>query len=58
MHSHPEIKPIEAAAAASRATLKQRVLVACYLTAAAVAMLGWLSAFSWAATEVAKLLLT
>jgi len=56
MHSHPEIRSIEAAAA-SRATLKQRVLVACYLTAAAVAMLGWLSAFSWAAAEVAKLLL-
>ena len=56
MHSHPEIRSIEAAAA-SRATLKQRVLVACYLTATAVAMLGWLSAFSWAAAEVAKLLL-
>jgi hypothetical protein len=43
--------------AASKGTLKQRALVACYLTAAAIAMLGWLSAFSWAATEVAKLLL-
>jgi hypothetical protein len=58
MHGHTEITPVEAAAAASRATIKQRVLVACYLTAAAVAMLGWLSAFSWAAAEVAKLLLT
>ena len=57
MHSHPEIRSPKATAA-SRATLKQRVLVACYLTAAAVAMLGWLSAFSWAAAEVAKLLLT
>jgi hypothetical protein len=57
MHGHTEITPVEAAAA-SRATIKQRVVVACYLTAAAVAMLGWLSAFSWAAAEVAKLLLT
>jgi hypothetical protein len=37
--------------------MKQRVLVACYLTAATIAMLGWLSAFSWVATEFAKLLL-
>ena len=56
MHSRPEIRPIKAAAV-SRGTWKQRVLVACYLTAAAVAMLGWLSAFSWAAAEVAKLVL-
>ena len=56
MHSRPEIRPIKAAAA-SRGTWKQRVLVAGYLTAAAVAMLGWLSAFSWAATEVAKMVL-
>jgi len=56
MHSHPEIRTTEAAAA-RRATWKQRVLVACYLTAATIAMLGWLSAFSWAAAEVAKLLL-
>jgi hypothetical protein len=55
MHSHPEIRSIKAAAA-SRATLKQRVLIACYLTAIAVAMFGWLSAFSWAAAEVAKFL--
>jgi hypothetical protein len=55
MPSHPEITSIETAAA-SRATLKQRVLIACYLTAIAVAMFGWLSAFSWAAAEVAKFL--
>ena len=38
-------------------SMKERALVAGYLTAAAVAMLGWLSAFSWAATEVAKMVL-
>jgi hypothetical protein len=41
----------------SKSTLKQRALVASYLTAAAVAMLGWLSAFGWVVTEIAKLLL-
>jgi len=56
MHIRPEIRPTKAAAASS-GTWKQRVLVAGYLTAAAVAMLGWLSAFSWAAAEVAKLVL-
>ena len=43
--------------AASNITLKQRALVACYLTAITIVMLGWLSAFGWAAAEVAKLLL-
>ena len=57
MPSNLEITPVKAAAP-RRATLKQRVLLACYLTAAFIAMLGWLSAFSWAAAEVAKLLLT
>jgi hypothetical protein len=56
MRNHTEITPVEAAARG--ATVKQRILVACYLTAAVVAMLGWLSAFSWAAAEFAKLLLT
>ena len=55
MHGHTEITPFEATAV-SRATLKQRVSLACYLTATAVAMLGWLSAFGWAAATVAKLL--
>jgi hypothetical protein len=44
--------------AASKSTLKQRALVACYLTAITIAMLGWLSAFGWAAAEVAKLLIS
>lgn len=55
MHDHTETT--RDAAAASKGTFQQRILVACYLMAAAVAMFGWLSAFSWAAVEVAKLLL-
>ena len=44
---------------ASKSTLKQRAFVACYiLTAITIAMLGWLSAFGWAAAEVAKLLIS
>ena len=53
MHGHTEITPFEAVAV-GRATLKQRFSVACYLTATAVAMLGWLSAFGWAAATVAN----
>jgi len=44
--------------AASKDSLKQRALVAGYLTAITIAMLGWLSAFCWAAAEVAKLLIS
>jgi len=40
------------------ATWRQRLLIGCYLTATAVAMLGWLSAATWAAAEIAKLLFT
>jgi hypothetical protein len=58
MHSPTEITPVKEAAAESKATLKQRVLLACYLTASVVAMLGWLAAFGWAAAGVAELLLT
>jgi hypothetical protein len=57
MHGPTEITPVKEAAA-SRGTFKQRVLLACYLTASVVAMLGWLAAFGWAAAEVAELLLT
>ena len=56
MRSSTGTTPI-APVAASKNTLKQRALVACYLTAITIAMLGWLSAFGWAAAEVAKLLL-
>jgi hypothetical protein len=40
-----------------KSTLKQRALVACYLTAVTIVMLGWLSAFGWVAAEVTKLLI-
>lgn len=43
--------------AASKGTLKQRALLACYLTAITIATLGWLSALGWVAAEVAKVLL-
>jgi hypothetical protein len=39
------------------ATNRDRLFTACYLAAAAVAMLGWLSAFGWATVVVAKWLL-
>jgi hypothetical protein len=43
---------------ASRRTWRQRALVATYLVAITIAMLGWLSAFGWAAAEVVKLLIS
>jgi hypothetical protein len=39
-----------------KATFKERALVATYSTAAAVAMLGWLSALGWAITEILLLI--
>ena len=53
MNSHTEIISIEAAAV-STATLKQRLFTICYLTASAVAMLGWLAALGWAAVAVMR----
>jgi hypothetical protein len=53
MHSHTEIMPIEAAAV-STTTLKQRLSTICYLTAIAVAMLGWVTALGWTAVAVAN----
>jgi hypothetical protein len=53
MNSRTEIMPIEAAAV-STATLKQRLFTICYLTAIAVAMLGWLATLGWAAIAVAR----
>ena len=52
MNSHVNIMPPEADAV-SRATLKQRLSLICYLTAVTVAMLGWLAALGWAATALA-----
>jgi hypothetical protein len=41
----------------SRGKLLQRLFRVCYLTAIAVAMLGWLSAFGWISVRVAQWLL-
>ncbi len=48
--------PVEATAT-GRSTMKDRLFMVCYLTATAVAMLGWLSAFGWATFAAAKWLL-
>jgi hypothetical protein len=56
MNSLTETMPMEATAI-TRATMKDRLFTACYLTATAVAMLGWLSAFGWVTVAVAKWLL-
>jgi hypothetical protein len=41
-----------------RKTILKQVFVVGYLTAVAVAMLGWLSAFGWLTVKVAEWLLT
>jgi hypothetical protein len=51
--SHTELMPNNAAVV-STATFKQRLSSICFLTAITVAMVGWLSAFGWAAVAVAK----
>jgi hypothetical protein len=56
MNSLTENMPIEGTAI-TRATMKDQLFTACYLTATAVAMIGWLSAFGWATVAVAKWLL-
>jgi hypothetical protein len=48
--------PMEAIAI-RKATVKDRLFTACYLTATAVAMLGWMSAFGWVTVAIAKWLL-
>jgi hypothetical protein len=40
----------------SKSTLKERALVAGYLTVVGIATLGWLSALGWFVAEVAKLI--
>ena len=40
--------------AVSRGTILKRLFVIGYLTAIAVAMIGWLSAFGWAAVRLAR----
>ena len=56
MNSLTENMPMEATAIA-KVTVKERLVTACYLTATAVAMVGWLCAFGWVTVAVAKWLL-
>jgi hypothetical protein len=53
VNGHTEMIPIEAAEA-NTATLKQRLSTICYVTAIAVAMLGWWAALGWVAVAVAN----
>ena len=41
----------------SRGTILKRLFVITYVTAVAVAMFGWVSAFGWLTVQVAKWLL-
>jgi hypothetical protein len=56
MNTLKEIMPMEAAVV-RKATLRERSFRICYLTATAVAMVGWLSAFGWVTVTVTKWLL-
>jgi len=61
MNGLTEAMPMEALstrrAAMNSTTMKDRLFTVCYLTATAVAMVGWLSAFGWVTVAVAKWLL-
>jgi hypothetical protein len=46
-----------AASTVSGGTILKRVFVIAYVTAVAVAMFGWVSAFGWLTVQVAKWLL-
>jgi hypothetical protein len=52
MNSITEIMPLESAA--GRSTSVPRLFNICYLTAIAVATIGWLSAFGWAAVRITE----
>jgi hypothetical protein len=54
MNGHSEIMPMTGATAINPATLKNRLFTLCYLTAVAVATLGWLAALGWAAFALAQ----
>jgi hypothetical protein len=56
MNSLAEVMAMEAAVV-RKATLRERSFRICYLTATAVAMVGWLSAFGWVTVTVTKWLL-
>jgi hypothetical protein len=55
MNSLTEV--VYAGSAVSRGTILKRLFIIGYLTASAVAMVGWLSVFGWATVRVAKWLL-
>jgi hypothetical protein len=45
------------ASTVSRGTILKRIFVIAYVTAVAVATIGWVSAFGWLTVQVAKWLL-
>jgi hypothetical protein len=53
MNSHVDVVPVETVAL-DKAPSKHRISMIFYLTAIAVAMLGWLAAFGWAAIALAN----
>lgn len=56
MKGHTKLMP-DNAPAVSTATFKQRLFAFFYLTAIAVSMIGWLSAFGWVTFAVARWLM-
>jgi hypothetical protein len=54
MDSQTEAMPVTAAAPVSASTWKERLFATSFLTACAVAMIGWLVGFSWLAIATAK----
>ena len=52
MNTVSEIMPV--VSTVSRGTVSERLFVIGYLTAIAVATLGWVSAFGWAAFKLAS----
>jgi hypothetical protein len=52
MNSLTHVMPV--ASTVSRGTILKRLFVIGYLTASAVAMVGWLSAFGWITIRVAR----
>ena len=55
MNSLTQLMPVSSMA--SRKTILKRLFVVGYLTAVAVAMIGWVSAFGWAAVRLATWLM-
>jgi hypothetical protein len=55
MNSLIQLMPV--GSTVSRKTILKRVFVIGYLTAVAVAMIGWVSAFGWAAVRLASWLM-